>query len=348
MDEKYRQIARASLWSELRLAYGLIPFVTVLRRHEIDVDALLAAADIPRFGLVDPGYRISIDQEVHFLRVAIAALQVPGASLEVASQYGLRGFSVLGLAMQASENPLAILQLVMAYPRLAWGMFDAVLWASEEEMRIRFEPQARLGSAEAFLTERDLGCGLMLIREACETDFRPLEVSFRHARQGPMDSYEAFFGCKVSFHARHTEMRCRIDDILQPLPHADRMAREFYEAQCARMSASMDVPFSYSTTIRERLMRARPIPSLTTLAAQLHMTPRTLQRRLTSENVRFSALLRDVRLQRAQQLITEQDWRLEQIATELGFTDAVAFSHAFKSWTGESPGRWRRLQNRQA
>ena len=74
------------------------------------------------------------------------------------------------------------------------------------------------------------------------------------------------------------------------------------------------------------------------------MTPRTLQRRLKNEGTLFSDLLRDVRQQRAEDSLLEGHLSLERIAEVLGFSDAVAFGHAFKQWTGQTPGRWKAMR----
>ena len=83
------------------------------------------------------------------------------------------------------------------------------------------------------------------------------------------------------------------------------------------------------------------MPSLEALAATLGIEARSLQRYLKKEGETFSSILRDVRLRRATDRLQYSDMMMEAIAEELGFSDAVAFSHAFKEWTGASPRQWR-------
>jgi AraC-like DNA-binding protein len=72
------------------------------------------------------------------------------------------------------------------------------------------------------------------------------------------------------------------------------------------------------------------------------LTQRTLQRRLAEEGASFSSLLRDAREEKAREYLARGGMAMEAIAGRLGFRDAVAFSHAFKDWTGQSPGAFRR------
>lgn len=332
------------MWSSLRLAYGLLPLLEVLRRQKVDAEPILTSAGIARFGLTEPGYTIALEQEIQVWQTAITRLSGPAPSLEVARAYRLRGFSVLGLAMQASDSPLHMLQLILRYPRLAWGMFESTLEVSADQLHMRFAPHPRLGPAEGFLTERDFACVVVLSEEASGAPLPLQEVRFRHRAPAQPAVYEHFFGCPVQFGCTHNELVCPRPAAERPLPQAEPMIRQFFEAQCDRMAGSLEQPFRYGQTVREHLLRASPIPDLETLATSLFMTPRTLQRRLSAEGERFSEILQSVREVRGRHLLTQSRLPLQHIAVELGFSDAVAFSHAFRSWTGTSPGQWRQQQ----
>ena len=101
-------------------------------------------------------------------------------------------------------------------------------------------------------------------------------------------------------------------------------------------------PLSYADIVISRLRAATPIPSLSDLATALHLTERTLQRRLAAEGTRFSVLLKQVRIERAQELLRRDYIMFDDIADRLGFQDAITFSRAFKEWTGISPREFRR------
>lgn len=336
-----RQDTPFSLWSSIRLAHGLLPVTALLARNGIEADSMLERARIDRFGLMDPGYTISIEQELKFLEAAIRALPSPRASLEMAREYRLRGFSVLGLALQCSSSPLQMLALIIRYPRLAWGMFDGKLTLDTGSARICLFPQPRLAATEGVLAERDLACALTIMEEALEARVSLISVSFRHACSGRVEDYERFFRCPVRFLAENTELVCSQSVLEQPLPQAEPSMFAFYSAQCERMSRGMDRPFSYHEAVRSRLMGDRVVPDLPTLAASMFMTQRTLQRRLRAEGASFSELLRQAREQRSTLLLLDGRESLERIALSLGFADAVAFSHAFKTWTGSAPRDWR-------
>jgi len=77
------------------------------------------------------------------------------------------------------------------------------------------------------------------------------------------------------------------------------------------------------------------------LARQLHLSVRTLQRRLGEEGTSFGALVDEVRHQLSCQLVRNADLSLVEVAAKLGFAEFATFSRAFKRWTGVAPGAYR-------
>jgi AraC-like DNA-binding protein len=82
--------------------------------------------------------------------------------------------------------------------------------------------------------------------------------------------------------------------------------------------------------------------SADTVAAELHMSARTLHRRLEAEGTRFGEVLDRVRERRARRLLEDPAMPLAEIAYRSGFADLATFSRAFKRWTGIAPGAFRR------
>jgi AraC-like DNA-binding protein len=127
-------------------------------------------------------------------------------------------------------------------------------------------------------------------------------------------------------------------------PQANAMSYRFYANQCQRLSAVMQEPLAYADVVRSRLRASTPIPALPEVVSALHLTQRTLQRRLDEEGTSYSALLAEVRLERATELMRRSGLQNDEFARALGFDDASAFSRAFKSWTGVSPRQYRERQ----
>jgi AraC-like DNA-binding protein len=101
---------------------------------------------------------------------------------------------------------------------------------------------------------------------------------------------------------------------------------------------------------REMVLRVRnqlrlSLPQAATLAmvaCRLHLSPRTLHRRLADEGSSFQAIKDALRRDMAIDRLAKTRDPLAQVAADLGFADASAFYRAFVGWTGEAPTHYRR------
>jgi len=86
-------------------------------------------------------------------------------------------------------------------------------------------------------------------------------------------------------------------------------------------------------------------PSLEWAASLLHLSPRSLQRKLALENVSFSSVLEQVRHDLALQWMRQRHLHIGDLAEHLGYANHAAFCNAFKRWSGVAPSRYRRVMN---
>ncbi|MCK6412741.1 MAG: AraC family transcriptional regulator [Azonexus sp.] len=95
--------------------------------------------------------------------------------------------------------------------------------------------------------------------------------------------------------------------------------------------------------VRDLLRAALPATlSLDDIAARLHLSSRSVHRRLEEEGSSFrgikDALRRDLALAR----LAKSDDSIAQLAADLGYADTSAFYRAFVDWTGMAPAHYRR------
>jgi AraC-like DNA-binding protein len=94
--------------------------------------------------------------------------------------------------------------------------------------------------------------------------------------------------------------------------------------------------------LRRHILGQRP--SVEQVALEMHMSPRTLQRRLAELGTSYQKLLDDVRDNTARRLLLDTDLNVGEIASVLGFDEVTSFVRAFHAWEGEPPWRWRECQ----
>lgn len=114
----------------------------------------------------------------------------------------------------------------------------------------------------------------------------------------------------------------------------------------------MTIPASANSPVRQvrRCLHARldqpqglhTTPTLDSIAAELHIAPDTLRRRLRREGTSLSRLVEDMRRDHAIRLLLDGNRTVEQIAATCGYLEARSFTRAFRQWTGYSPSAYRR------
>lgn len=82
-------------------------------------------------------------------------------------------------------------------------------------------------------------------------------------------------------------------------------------------------------------------PCLRVVASEMGMSERSLSRKLRMRGVHYQQIFAQLRFQLAMQLLIDRRWLLPEISLLLGFSEQSAFSRAFRSWSGQSPQRFR-------
>ena len=187
----------------------------------------------------------------------------------------------------------------------------------------------------AILTEFPFVSLALRARQATEGRFAVRAVRFRH-RSEHAAAYRDAFGCDVTFRASRDELEMESAMLDLSLASADPITAAVLEARAVELTGgAVRSPFV------ERVRRAAQAtlvtsPSLESVARQLGISARTLRRHLAQERMTLRAILDDVRRERADQLLARGE-AVKAVASELGFSEASAFSRAYKRWTGRSP-----------
>ncbi|EWC42589.1 helix-turn-helix domain-containing protein [Pseudomonas stutzeri] len=106
--------------------------------------------------------------------------------------------------------------------------------------------------------------------------------------------------------------------------------RPSYQAACTRSVSDL---FQQGGAFRDLSIEAA--------ADALHITERTLRRRLALEGTRFQTLKDGLRRDLAIHYLSQAGLPISEIAQRLGFSEPSAFTRAFRQWTGGSPRSYR-------
>jgi AraC-like DNA-binding protein len=186
---------------------------------------------------------------------------------------------------------------------------------------------------------------LSIARHGTGTRVSPLRLEFVHPRPHVKD-LERHFGCPVHCGASRDIIVFRATDALRPFVTRNAellgILGPRLDAELKEQGGEEDFAERVRVAIQQKLTGRRP--TIDDIAASLHISTRTLQRRLQDAGSSFQRTLEEARHQLARRYLHNSALELNEAAYLLGYEDANSFVRAFRSWEGVPPGRWREQQ----
>lgn len=146
----------------------------------------------------------------------------------------------------------------------------------------------------------------------------------------------------VRFQMPDNRLRVRRALLDIPLKYRNPTSAELASRRCENERSYLGLTSDFVATVRAQIIANESgLPDLMTLAKRLHMSPRTLKRRLQQHDTRFQSLLDEARCCQAVRLLRETALSVETIAERVGYTDRANFTRAFRRWTGQTPSAYR-------
>ncbi len=126
---------------------------------------------------------------------------------------------------------------------------------------------------------------------------------------------------------------------LNALSHDE--TRRYLERQLARQALGHREDLVREVRKTIRLLMTTGQCNVESAADHLGMHSRTLHRHLRRQDTTFTELLEETRRALASELMRDSHLDIQRISQILGYSDATAFSRAFKRWHGMPPAGWR-------
>jgi AraC-like DNA-binding protein len=311
--------------------------------HGLDVEALAW-----RFGLPAEAARLDAvttgtDVPDELLQSVARAAAAPDVALRLAADLSSRTHTLAELAVRAMTDVAAALGALARWVGLLHPGLYALVEVDAEEMRWVLSTPHRPRGVGRYVHELALAYALLRVRDGAG-DVALRRVWFTHSRPPDLDGLRAFFGssdlafgCETSGFALGRSEADRVMRLADPRTVDAIAPMVEAEVSCLPRGAAL------AERIEAHLVRGLPDGAdVAEVARAVHMSARTLQRRLEQENTRFSEVLDRARFRLSRGLLSDPTVTLADVAFRLGFADLATFSRAFKRWTGQPPGQWRR------
>jgi len=314
----------------------------------IPLAAALHRAGLPQSLFEQPRVLLNTEELFAFWRSLGEVSTDSAVGLLLGTETKAERFQPIGLAALATENCGEAVKHMARYKQLTcpeeilqefegdeWSIQFRWLYAAEPE------PSALIDCCFAWV--------LSVVRLGTGTRLCPQRIEFTQPRSHAK-AIERHFGCPVEFGGLRNALVFHASDAQRPFVTRNAellaMLAPQFEEELKQQNSEEAFPERVRRAIQQKLTGRRP--TIDDIAAALHLSGRTLQRRLQDSGSSFQRVLEEARHQLPRHYLNNSVLELNEAAYLLGYEDSNSFVRAFRTWEGVPPARWRAQQRARA
>jgi AraC-like DNA-binding protein len=312
-----------------------------LEEHGVSIPAVLRSAGL-RPDLFEQTRVLVSTEELFALWRAIGTVSTdPAIGLKLGTETRVERFHPSGIAALSTANFGAAIDHIARYKQLTCPE-DIVQERDGDEWRIRFRWLLAVDLEPPVLTEHCFAWVQTIARTGSGLTLSPSRLELVQPR-AYSKLLERHFNCPVITGSPGNAIVFRAEYAQCPFvtrnPELLDMLAPQFEKELEQLQDRDSFALLVRRAIQERLTGHRP--AIEDVARSLHMSARTLQRRLQEAGSNYQRVLDEARHQMARYYLGNSVLELNEAAYLLGYEDANSFVRAFRNWEGIPPGLWR-------
>jgi AraC-like DNA-binding protein len=309
--------------------------------EKIDVPTLLRRAKLPAHLFEQEKIYITTAELFRLWRSVAELSQDPGFGLNLGTELRFERSHPVAIAGVCSRTFGDALHRLARYKQLTCPE-EIRVQRGAQESSVEFVFVEATEAEPGIMVDVGLSWILNVARRGSDGEITPLRLELkRPAKHRAL--LESHFGCRVQFNASRNALVFRTPDLDCPfVTYNEELGTALgmhLESELRSHNASAGLAEQVKVTLRRGLAGSRP--TLESVAHDLGMSARTLQRRLGEAGITFQQTLEETRRELAKHYLKQSTVELNDAAFLLGFKDANSFFRAFQDWEGTSPGEWR-------
>jgi AraC-like DNA-binding protein len=316
--------------------------VELMGEEGIDPREVLRGTGLSRASLGDRDAFITAEQQLRVYENARGLSRKPGLGLRLGARLRVGHHGVLGHALLCSESVRQALKILVRYTPVRGAFLGFRLRVQGRVATLSAFEAIPLGRVHETAVEEMLGMWAQKGTWRANPIPKPIEIRIDYPAPAHRAMYERLYECPLRFGADAVEWRFPAKLLDAPLELSNAEMVRICEERCEVILNRLGAAGGFVDRVRTELL-AEPhrLLDLEAVARAIHVSPRTLRRKLKEEGSSFREILTQVRKNLALDYLERSNLSLEEIATLLGYGDAANFNRAFGSWIGDTPGRYR-------
>jgi AraC-like DNA-binding protein len=312
--------------------------------YGVSAVACLAGTGLTEDALRDPDCLVTAHQELRVIGNLLEATgDPPGIGIDAGRRYHLTTYGMWGYALISSRSWRSAIDVGLRFIDLTFAFCH--IWARDDSpaRQLVLETPNIPAELRKFVVERDSAAIQTMQEELLGVPCPLLEIRFAFpAPTVDVSRHTDLFGVAPEFAAAESAMRFDPEVLDRPLPQYNEYTAALTQAQCRQLLAKRQQYAGLAGQVRDQLLRSPSAPpNVARIASVLHMSDRTLRRRLANEGVSVRSLLDEIREQLAEELLISGGLTVAQVAERLGYVEISSFSQAFRRWKGVGPRAYR-------
>ncbi len=310
----------------------------------VSASAVLRTAGLPQAFMHQARVPLKTEELFALWRAIGEVSTNPAIGLLLGTESKTERFNPVSLAALSTENFGLAMDRMARYKQLTCPE-EILQKKSDGEWHIQFHWLLADEIEPRLLIECCFAWVLSVARHGTGAHLSPLRVEFVEPRQH-VKAMERHFGCSVVCGAPRNMIVFRAADAQRPFVtrNAELLAllAPQFEEDLKQESIRENFAERVRGAIQQQLTGKRP--TIEDIADALHVSSRTLQRRLQEDGSSFQRVLEEARRQLARHYLNNSVLELNEAAYLLGYEDSNSFVRAFRTWEGVPPARWREKQ----
>lgn len=335
---KLPRSARQASTVSTRVVQRLIEFGVSLG---VERELLESVTSVPNLETSDPDARIPLSAQVALWQLIARHVPDPGAGVRGGASFRVRDSGLLGYAVSFAPTLRDALGALGRFIHIFSEAVDVNVNHAGGRLIVMGNPS--LGPAEPLAQDYRLASILQISRDITGIDIVPTEVTFSYQQRSSIMAHRAFFRCPMRFGTQVACIKFSAADQQLSTRKADATLAGYLGKHAERVLASLDRGQSLRHRVRAVIWSQSVAgkSTVSSVAATLGMSARTLQRQLREEGTSLSQELQDVRRTLSTAVLKHRDVAIDEVAFLLGYAEPSAFYRSFKRWTGQTPQQFR-------
>ncbi|MDF1779794.1 MAG: AraC family transcriptional regulator ligand-binding domain-containing protein [Alcanivoracaceae bacterium] len=328
--------------SELQgtVAILLRPVALMLQRAGIDPEPVFARHGLSVADTGNPQAFIEAEASTGLLTDVEALMNDASIGIRAARLGEYSTFGGLGVALAAGGSVMSVLQRITRFHRLISDVVTSELSEDDQFIAIHFTSRGdHSPHPQAILFV--MACIVRLLRLRISPTLNPAKVAGPFVSEEFSAAITRYFRAPIET-AQHFSLFFDRDSARMTLQSSDTQLAAMLDATLNQRLAEVEkgsLVVQLSLWVEEGLPEGEP--SLGDAAKKFNLSVRSLQRRLSEEELTWKQLIENTRKTLVERHLRTPGMSVTQLAFLLGFSDVSSFSRAFKKWYGVAPSQFK-------